>query len=569
MNLVSKIGILAGSALVLSGCSSGILISDQACGEIVPVDQSPSLIVHSPQDGDVSGDTFRIETNLEWQVTGLPDGSSPEGFVVQSFPVNAVMKAIFGIEGQAEAFDENSKYFIPMEALPNTSLSPDANGVFRTTHVIADDGTRNLWFPLDNYYDSPLFPSLFHAPMSVVATCGSNVDEDGFIAPGPVDFFDVNTFRSIPDSSSYDITPGYVESLIDFQNTPESMSFASTISDGRVPYIVSVAPWFSGFQQDYGFFGLGIDPGETLDYEEFWISQYSMVDTTDDFIFMNNSQDPVFEFTFDTPFNRDAYLDSYLASANEGQDPENQTSREELSADLGDLEFLFVYAMYLDDLGGGDLEVSYSFEKFYPGIEGDLVTLDVFEAQQETIASSPNPYVGPVITQVNPQEAVPGSKVAISGQKLDSITSIKIDNLNAEIIEQSGDSIVIQLPEELTPGLKDIVAQSSFGRLISQSSLTVSAQKVSATGSLSTQVKRIDANSARIAIKNPVDAGKLQVFVNGKEVAWVRAVDETDPKLRIANGIPYLVRTINLESGKNVIEVYLDGERIRRVSYKK
>ena len=57
-------------------------------------------------------------------------------------------------------------------------------------------------------------------------------------------------------------------------------------------------------------------------------------------------------------------------------------------------------------------------------------------------------------------------------------------------------------------------------------------------------------------------------MVNGKEVAWVRAVDETDAKLREANGFYYLVRTVNLVQGqKNALEVYLDGQRILRAAY--
>lgn len=68
--------------------------------------------------------------------------------------------------------------------------------------------------------------------------------------------------------------------------------------------------------------------------------------------------------------------------------------------------------------------------------------------------------------------------------------------------------------------------------------------------------------------KNIVGAGKIQFMVNGKEVAWVRAVDETDAKLREANGFYYLVRTVRLVPGqKNALEIYVDGERIWRAAY--
>ena len=78
--------------------------------------------------------------------------------------------------------------------------------------------------------------------------------------------------------------------------------------------------------------------------------------------------------------------------------------------------------------------------------------------------------------------------------------------------------------------------------------------------------KRIG-NQAKIYAKNIIGAGKIQFKVNGKEIAWVRATAEADPKLREANGSYYLVRTVNLRDGKNALEIYLDGERLRRTAH--
>jgi hypothetical protein len=80
--------------------------------------------------------------------------------------------------------------------------------------------------------------------------------------------------------------------------------------------------------------------------------------------------------------------------------------------------------------------------------------------------------------------------------------------------------------------------------------------------------KRISETEAKIYARNPIGAGKVQFFVNGKEVAWIRAEDSSDRKLRrAANGFSYLVRTINLEPGKNRIEIQVDGVRQRFVTY--
>jgi hypothetical protein len=65
-----------------------------------------------------------------------------------------------------------------------------------------------------------------------------------------------------------------------------------------------------------------------------------------------------------------------------------------------------------------------------------------------------------------------------------------------------------------------------------------------------------------------VGAGKVQFMLNGKEIAWVRASDNRDPKLRFADESSYLVRTIQLVAGQaNVIEIYVDGELVKTAAY--
>ena len=80
--------------------------------------------------------------------------------------------------------------------------------------------------------------------------------------------------------------------------------------------------------------------------------------------------------------------------------------------------------------------------------------------------------------------------------------------------------------------------------------------------------KKLTDSSVKLYAKNIVGAGKVQFFLNGREIAWVRAADANDSKLRTANGFHYLVRTVTLKAGmKNVLEIYVDGERVRRAAY--
>lgn len=82
------------------------------------------------------------------------------------------------------------------------------------------------------------------------------------------------------------------------------------------------------------------------------------------------------------------------------------------------------------------------------------------------------------------------------------------------------------------------------------------------------RIKAIGEMQAKMYTFDLVGKGKVQLFLNGKEIAWVRAETEDDPKLRRIGDRSYFVRTVDLEEGiKNVLEVYLNGERIQRVAH--
>ena len=84
--------------------------------------------------------------------------------------------------------------------------------------------------------------------------------------------------------------------------------------------------------------------------------------------------------------------------------------------------------------------------------------------------------------------------------------------------------------------------------------------------------RKLDETQAKMYAKNPAGVGKVQFFHNGKEIAWVRDEDGSDPKLRQVTegpmaGVNYLVRTVNFVNGKNALEIYVDGERVWRAAY--
>jgi uncharacterized protein YfaS (alpha-2-macroglobulin family) len=76
-----------------------------------------------------------------------------------------------------------------------------------------------------------------------------------------------------------------------------------------------------------------------------------------------------------------------------------------------------------------------------------------------------------------------------------------------------------------------------------------------------------ETNQVKMYAKNVVGNGKIQFIVDGEEIAWVRTDDPTNSRLRQALGTQYLVRTIELEPGKNRLRFYIDGEQVRLNTY--
>ena len=190
-----------------------------------------------------------------------------------------------------------------------------------------------------------------------------------------------------------------------------------------------------------------------------------------------------------------------------------------------------------------------------------------FESQVVTPVASIGSYLGPIIyLPADLEDLIPGQKLLLAGANLLSVESLSLGGKDAQVLVLSDESLEITVPE-LIPGEYQIEVLSSFGLLLVQPSVTIASATQDLGINVSVSVKRMADNTARIFAKDVVGAGKIQFMLNGREIAWVRATDETDPKLRFANNSYYLVRNRALAEGKNVIEIYIDGERVRRVSY--
>ena len=119
---------------------------------------------------------------------------------------------------------------------------------------------------------------------------------------------------------------------------------------------------------------------------------------------------------------------------------------------------------------------------------------------------------------------------------------------------------MLALPNSLRPGLAGLELGFNGGTVSVQNALELVAEA-------SVWTKRLSDSQAKLYAKNIVGEGKVRFVLNGREIAWINAVDNSDPKLRSASGAYYLVRTANLKTGKNVLEIYVDGTREARVVY--
>jgi len=80
-----------------------------------------------------------------------------------------------------------------------------------------------------------------------------------------------------------------------------------------------------------------------------------------------------------------------------------------------------------------------------------------------------------------------------------------------------------------------------------------------------TWTKRISDRELKFYAREIVGAGKVSFRLNDKEVAWVRATNNLDSKLNLAGD--GMVRTAQLSSGRNVLEIHVGSCRSTRTIY--
>lgn len=130
-------------------------------------------------------------------------------------------------------------------------------------------------------------------------------------------------------------------------------------------------------------------------------------------------------------------------------------------------------------------------------------------------------------------------------------------------------TLAISLEATLTPSPSPDSSGSSASPSTTSESQPAAESVIGTADSAIVQTRQIGYNF-RIGVFNLVGQGKVQIFQNGREIAWVRATSAADPKLRKASdGSSYFVRNRPLKEGANLIEIKLNGETISKAEFSK
>lgn len=173
------------------------------------------------------------------------------------------------------------------------------------------------------------------------------------------------------------------------------------------------------------------------------------------------------------------------------------------------------------------------------------------------VASGPS-YTGPLVTNLVSRISS-GSKTKVEGSGFDSISSVKLGGKNVVYKVLSDQSLEIEIPSDLGAGKYDLVIVSSFGTLTLQEKLEVSTLQAKGPAA----IKRLEGNRVRIAHLSPVGIGKLEFLLNGRVIASINTRDVNNPRLRDGT----FVRTVDLRSGRNVVQIKVAGKVTRTVTY--
>jgi hypothetical protein len=397
-------------------------------------------------------------------------------------------------------------------------------------------------------------PHPFILPVDVFSLCAADAqagDEllyavDTGIISGADDFF-----GEIEATSSLRTYPGFAGEEFHWSHEP-GYGFVLEIEPGELsstPFEVQVVniafvPWFEAFGEPTGnaaedsaraystWLGLLDEFGTGQFAENLFLSNLEYEEAQDEIYFFDTLNDP-------------QVWNDELASL------------EPFTVDL-----LFE-GLTLDELGAvtNVFAQVLAIETIQDGFQWDALRFKYDFYDISTVGELPPvPYLGPVVTN-DPETASSGGTVTYTGTDLDEVTSATIAGVSSTIVSKSPSALTLRVPAGLTQGMHDVDLYYGTTEVLTLQNGLIIENPIKVWTQLQTD------NTVKMYAKNIIGEGKIQFFHNGNEIAWVRASNALNPKLREANGSHYLVRTRELVAGKNAFEIYQDGTRIWRAAY--
>ena len=210
----------------------------------------------------------------------------------------------------------------------------------------------------------------------------------------------------------------------------------------------------------------------------------------------------------------------------------------------------------------------FSYARYTSVLWGVAAATQQFQAGSASPAQvEATPYTGPIVQAPGALRPVAsGARMVLDGSNLTGVSKVTIDGKDASGKVNSEGKLEITVPEGLASGTYDLVITSDSGLLTVQDAIVISGSSFVTEATEARPSTRLkEDNTVKVYVFHVVGAGKVQIMHNGKEVAWVNTNDPDDAK--ILND--YLVRTLELVDGKNVIEIWVDGKRVDRKAYTK
>jgi hypothetical protein len=183
-------------------------------------------------------------------------------------------------------------------------------------------------------------------------------------------------------------------------------------------------------------------------------------------------------------------------------------------------------------------------------------------------SASAGAYQGPIIESLSPNPVAQGEEVVIKGSRLEQIDRVTLGStvVEAADLTKSADELSFIVPLETETGQQSINFSGSFGSLSLQGGISVTAAESFGAQALRFEIRELANGDVKLYAFGVVNRGKVQFMVDGQELAWVRASNNLDPKLRSISspsGVDhYLVRTIR-NPGDQSIEFHLNGQLVQ------